>query len=490
MLSGGSAAAEAPVPEEQSSTQLVNKVANGTASHAIPRRRPGEPYPLSFSQQRLWFLDQLAPGDSTYNIPYAMTIRGPLDVLSLQRALDAIVGRHEILRTTFDDVGGMPVPVVANSWKVELKQIDLSSLPQAERGEKAKSILKKEASRGFNLARDLMLRGVLIRLDAEQYIFLHVSHHIAWEFRSTAVMYSELAPLYDHFLTGAKLNLPELPIQYGDFALWQRRFLQGEMLQRLAEYWKGQLKNTPNELHLPSDIPRSRVSTRRGKRYPMVLSGEVLEAAKNLSLQSGVTPFMSLFGAFNIFLYCYTGQDDLCVGSPIARRRRDEIENLIGFFVNTLVLRTDVSGNPTFRQLLGRVSRVVLGAIAHADLPFDKLVEILRPPRTAGRMPLFQVNFRAVKEPVPTLPLRGLDTSPPEWIDNETSKFDLSLELVATGGAAGFFEYSSDLFRQETIAQMAVDFEAILRALIRQPDVPVRELEVVRGIRQRFGHHG
>lgn len=466
--------------------QVANKVTNGAVDYAIRRRGPSDPCPLSYSQQRLWFLDQLSPADPTYNIPYAMTIEGPLQVSALQRALDAVLGRHEILRTTFDNVDGTPVPVVVDPWRVALKQFDLRALPEGDREQKLKLLLKKEATRGFNLTRDLMLRGVLIRLADEKYVFLHVSHHIAWEFRSTALMYSDLSKFYDHFAAGKTLDLPELPIQFADFALWQRQFLQGDMLARLAEYWKEQLRGAPTDLHLPVDCPRPALLTRRGKRYPMVLSGDLLDAAKTLSLRSGVTPFMSLFGAFNVFLYCCTGQDDICVGSPIARRRREEIESMIGFFVNTLVLRTDVSGRPTFRELLGRVSRVVLGAIAHADLPFDKLVEILRPPRTTGRMPLFQVNFRAVKEPVPALRLQGLAVSAPEWIDNETSKFDLSLELVATGGAAGFFEYSTELFSDQTIAQMAVDYEALLRNLVNQPDVPLMELQVVRDIRARI----
>ncbi len=459
---------------------------NGAAGYAIRKRRPSDPCPLSFSQQRLWFLDQLSPADPTYNIPYAMTILGALDVTALQQSLDAIVGRHEVLRTAIEDVDGKPAPVVADHWRVELQQLELRSLVEDERQRKAKLLLKKEASRGFNLARDLVLRAVLMRLEEHKYIFLHVSHHVAWEFRSTALMYSELAEFYEHFSSGKKLHLPELPIQFSDFALWQRQLLQGEMLERLREYWKGRLGGAPTELHLPTDFPRPAVPSRHGKRYPMVLSGDLLEAAKVLSWQSGVTPFMSLFAAFNVFLYCCTGQEDICVGSPIARRRREEIEPMIGFFVNTQVLRSDLSGNPTFRQLLGRVSRVVLGAIAHADLPFDKLVEILRPPRTAGRMPLFQVNFRAVKEPVPALQLRGLEVSPPEWIDNESSKFDLSLELVATGGAAGFFEYSTELFKEETIAQMATDLETLLRGLVSHPDISLMELDVVRKVRVRF----
>lgn len=471
--------------EQQGSVQLA-KVMTGSPTYAIQRRTAGDPCPLSFSQQRLWFLDQLAPADSTYNIPYRMTIDGHLNVEALQKALNAVIVRHEVLRTNFKNIDGTPVPLLSDSCCVPLRQVDLTALPEQEREKRANLLIREEASRGFNLARDCMLRGLLICVAEDRHIFLHVSHHIAWEFRSTALLYAELEQLYAEFATGTIANLPELPIQFSDFALWQRQFLQGDMLARMSLYWKQQLAGTSGDLMLPIDFPRPAVPTRRGQRYPVVLSDKLLETARNLSLSSGVTPFTSLFGAFSLLIHCYTGQDDISVGSPIARRRRDEIEPLIGFFVNTLVLRAQLSGTPTFRELLGRLSRVILGAIAHADLPFDKLVEILRPPRKTGRMPLFQVNFRVVKAPVPTLNLRGLRVSAPEWVDNHTSKFDFSLELVATGGAAGFFEYSTELFRPETIVQMAVDFETLLRALTSEPDTPFPQLKAVREIRARI----
>lgn len=458
----------------------------GAPAYAIPRRTATDPSPLSFSQQRLWFLDQLAPADPTYNIPYAMTIDGDLNAAALQKALNAIVTRHEVLRTNFKNVDGTPVIVLSDRCCVPCRKEDLTTFPEQERETSANKLIREEACRGFNLAQDCMLRGLLIRVADRRHIFLHVSHHIAWEFRSTALFYAELEQLYAEFATGTVASLPELPIQFSDFALWQRRFLQGDMLERMSAYWKQQLTASMGDLLLPIDFPRPAAPTRRGRRYPMVLSEELLEAARTVSLRSGVTPFTSLLAAFSIFLYCYTGQDDISVGSPIARRRRDEIEPLIGFFVNTLVLRVPLSGNPSFRELLARLSRVILGAIAHADLPFDKLVEILRPPRRTGRMPLFQVNFRVVKAPVPVLRLRGLQVSPPEWVDNETSKFDLSLELIATGGAAGFFEYSTELFRRETIEQMARDFEMLLRTLIAEPDTPFSQMPVVREIRARI----
>lgn len=455
-------------------------------AHPVARQRVSGAYPLSFSQQRLWFLDQLSRADPTYNIPYAMTICGPLDIPSLQKSLDAVVERHEVLRTTFTDCDGTPSPVIATEWRLELKQFDLRRFSQEERETKCRLLLKREAYRGFDLARDLMLRGVLIRLQEDNWVFLHVSHHIAWEFRSTALMYAEVAQLYDHFSAGKSLSLPELPMQFADFAIWQRQFLQGETLEMLGAYWRKQLSGAPANLDLPTDFPRPEAPSRRGARYPVVLSRELLDDVIALSRTSGVTPFMSLLGAFNVFLYCCTGQLDICVGSPIVRRRSADIEGMIGFFVNTLVLRCDLSGNLTFRQLLRKISRVVLGAVAHADLPFDKLVEMIRPPRSAGRMPLFQVNFRAIKEPAPTLRLNGLHVSAPQWIDNGTSKFDLSLELVATPTAAGFFEYSTELFKKETIVGMESAFQALLRELVRFPDLPFTQLAEVTRICPRL----
>ena len=448
------------------------------------RRQPDDPRPISFTQRRLWYLDQLTPGSGVYNVPYVARISGPLNIDALQKAFHVLVGRHEVLRSVFLAPGGNPTPVVLKKWAFELKQTDLRHLPQPEREAEAQRLVNQEAARPFNLARDLLLRAALFRVADDEWVFLHVAHHIATEFGSTEIMYQELTPLYEGFVSGQPVTLPEPAIQYSDFALWQNRYLQGERLERLTAYWKQQLTGA-EQLTLPTDKPRPALSSLRGTRYPMVLELDAINAIAALSKASGTTPFRGTCAAFNVFLHCYSGQNDISVGSPVAPRKRPGMEGAIGFFVNTLVLRSDLSGNPTFRELMKRVDQVVQGAVEHADLTFDRLVEALRPPREAGRMPLFQVNFRVVKASVPALTLKGLEITPPKYVNNGTAKFDLAMELEAATGQGGFFEYSTDLFKEATIAQMAVDFAAVLRALIAQPDIPFSEVSVVREVSQR-----
>jgi Condensation domain len=474
------------VPSSQGGTQRANQLTDSAVGYAIRRRDLSDPCPVSFSQHRLWFLDQLTPGTGVYNIPYVMRIHGPLNAEALHKSLHVVVGRHEVLRTVFLAPGGQPTPVVLQKWAVELKQFDLRHLPESEREAEADRLVTQEAARPVNLARDLMLRAALIRLAEDEWLFQHVTHHIAAEFGSTEIIYRELSPLYEGFLTNHPVTLPEPPIQYSDFALWQNRYLKGDRLEELVAYWKQQLTGAA-QLNLPTDKPRPAIPSLRGTRYPMVLSVDQLKAIIDLSKTSGTTPFRGTCAAFNVFLHCYCGQDDISVGSPVSSRKSPGMTGAMGFFANTLVLRTNVSDNPTFRELMKRVDKVVQGAIDHADLTFDKLVEALRPPREAGRMPLFQVNFRILKAPVPALQLKGLSITPPRYVNNGTAKFDLSLELEAATGKEGFFEYSTDLFEESTIAQMAIDLEALLRCLVRQPDVPLMKLDVVREIQARVG---
>jgi hypothetical protein len=450
----------------------------------LGRRQPDDPRLISFTQRRLWYLDQLTPSSGVYNVPYVVRISGSLNVEAFRQALNALVGRHEVLRTVFLAPGGNPVPVVLKKWNVEFKQFDLQHLQAAEQQAEAERIVTQESARPFNFARDLMLRAALIQLAKDEFLLVHVAHHIATEFGSTAIMYQELTPLYEGFVSGNPASLAEPRIQYSDFALWQNRYLQGQRLAELINYWKHQLTGAA-QLDLPTDRPRPAVSTLRGTRYPMPLSRPQLQGIADLSLASGTTPFRGTAAAFNVFLHCWSQQDDVSIGSPVSPKSNRRVEGAIGFFVNTLVLRSDLSGDPTFRALMRRVDKVVQGAINHADLTFDKLVEALRPPREAARMPLFQVNFRILKAPVPALELKGLTVSPPKFVDTGTAKFDLALELEAATGQGGFFEYSTDLFDQSTLAQMAKDFEAVLMALMAEPDRPLSQLAVVRDISQR-----
>ncbi len=454
------------------------------AEPVLERRKPDEPRLISFTQRRLWYLDQLTPGTGVYNVPYVVRIHGTLNVEAFHQALNALVARHEVLRTVFLAPGGNPVPVVLKKWNVELKQYDLRHLQGTEQDTEADRIVKHESSRPFNFSRDLMLRAALIRLAEDEYLLVHVAHHIATEFGSTQLMYQELSPLYEGLVSGRPAILPEPHIQYSDFALWQSRYLQGERLEELVAYWKRQLTGAA-QLNLPTDRPRPPLASLRGTRYPMKLSREQLQAITDLSLASGTTPFRGTCAAFNVFLHCWSGQDDISIGSPVSPKSSRRLEGAIGFFVNTLVLRSDLSGDPTFRELMKRVGDVVRGAIEHADLTFDKLVEALKPPREAGRMPLFQVNFRILKAPVPALELKGLAITPPKFVDTGTAKFDLALELEAATGQNGFFEYSTDLFDQSTIAQMAKDFEAILMGLMAEPDVPISQVAAVRDVTGR-----
>lgn len=451
----------------------------------LSRRQPSDPRPISFTQRRLWYLDQLTPGSGVYNVPYVARIKGPLSPEALHKAFHAVVGRHEVLRSVFLAPGGNPTPVQLKKWNFELKQNDLRQIPQPDREAEAQRLVNQEASRPFNLARDPMLRAALFQVADDEWVFLHVAHHIATEFGSTEIMYRELAPLYQGFIKGQAVILPEPAIQYSDFALWQNRYLQGQRLERLTAYWKQQLSGA-EQLMLPTDKPRPALSSLRGSRYPMVLEMDAINGIAALSKASGTTPFRGTCAAFNIFLNCYSGQTDISVGSPVAPRKRPGMEGAIGFFVNTLVLRSDLSGNPTFRELMKRVDKVVQGAVDNADLTFDKLVEALRPPREAGRMPLFQVNFRVVKASVPPLQLEGLEITPPKYVNNGTAKFDLAMELEAATGQGGFFEYSTDLFAEATIAQMALDFAAVLRALIAQPDIPFSQVAAVREVSLRI----
>lgn len=448
----------------------------------IPRRTPQDPRVLSFAQQQLWLVDQLSPGSSAYNVPYPVRIRGFLNVDALRRAMNSIIARHEVLRTLFVNFKGQPLPVVTKQCAVELKSVDLRTVPEGDRDQHLLHVLKAEAGRPFDLARDLKLRGAVYRLDEQEYVFLHVSHHISWDLRSKAIFYEELSALYGAYCDGKLLELPELPIQYADYALWQRRRLQGEALEKLANYWKQQLAGAPPKLDLPADRPRPPLQTLRGAKYPLALSEELLEFAKRISRQSGVTLYMLLLAVFKVFLLCYTGESDISVGSPFAGRSK-ETNSIIGMFINTLVLRTKVSFELTFRELMSRIRETTLGAIAHQELPFEKIVEAVRPPRDPSRNSLFQVNFRVQSGTVVPLNLPGLMTECLDLVDNDAAKFDLALELNSSPESRGYFEYNTDLFNQATIAAMADNFFALYSALLSHPDQPLASLETIRRIR-------
>ena len=357
--------------------------------------------------------------------------------------------------------------------------MDLSSIPDVERESEALRLANEEARRPFDLSRGPLLRVTLLRLAEQAHVLLLTLHHIVSDGWSMGVLFREFSALYDAFSTGKPSPLAELPLQYPDFAVWQRKWLQGEVLEGQLSYWKNQLADAPAVLDLPSDRPRPPIQTYRGTKQSLVLSGELTEALKTLSRQQSVTLFMTLLAAFQTLLYRYTQRDDIIVGSPIAGRNRTEIEGLIGFFVNTLLLRADLSGDPSFRELLGRVRKVALDAYAHQDLPFEKLVEELHPQRNFSHSPLFQVLFAFQNVPMTELRLKGLTVNSLQ-ADRETATFDLSLVMVEEAKSLkGTFEYDTDLFDGATISRMIGHFKTLLESIVADPGTPISRLALL-----------
>jgi amino acid adenylation domain-containing protein len=444
----------------------------------IPRIVNRDSVPLSFAQQRLWFLDQLEPDNPLYNVPTALRLSGKLNVELLRRSLDAIVARHEALRTTFVPLDGSPVQVIGAYRRVELTVIDLAHGPASEREAELRLALTEESRRPFNLSADLMVRATLARLDGDEHVLLLVTHHIASDGWSREVLFHELAVLYGAFAAGKPDPLPQLSIQYADFAVWQRERLQGKILEAQLSYWKQQLSAVP-VLELPTDRPRPPVQTYHGARRSSALPASLISSLKELGRKEQVTLYMTTLAAFQTLLYRYSGQADVPVGSPIAGRSYVETEGLIGFFVNTLVLRSDLSGDPTFSELLARVRKVALESYAHQELPFEKLVEALRPDRDPSRSPLFQVMFVLQNIPRASRELTGLTVTPLE-VDSGTAKFDLTLSMAETAGSLrASFEYNTDLFEQTTIDRMLGHFQTLLEGIVANPDQRLSELPLL-----------
>ena len=448
-----------------------------TTPPLVPAPRDAQ-LPLSFSQQRMWLLDQLEPDTPTYNISNALRLSGTLEVEALKRSIEEIVSRHEALRTTFAAVDGEPVQVISPAMDTRLPVEDLSGQPKAEREAEAKRLALEEKRRPFDLERGPLVRTKLVRLDQEEHVLLVTMHHVVSDGWSLGVFWRELGALYEAFSRGESSPLAELSIQYADYALWQRRWLTGEVLEEQLGYWKEQLAELP-VLELPTDQPRPTVQTHRGARRSLTLPESLTEALKELSRQEGTTLFMVLLGAFQALLARYSGQDDIAVGSPIAGRTRSEIEELIGFFVNTLVLRTDLSGDPSFREVLSRVREVALGAYDHQDLPFEKLVEELQPERDLSRVPLSQVFFALQNVPREALKLPNLALER-QNVEGGTVKFDLSLFMFEEDqGLKGRLVYNADLFDDTTIERMLGHLQALLRCIVENPDQRLSELPLL-----------
>ncbi|MET0648994.1 MAG: amino acid adenylation domain-containing protein, partial [Pyrinomonadaceae bacterium] len=450
-----------------------------SAPPEIERVPRGGPLPLSFAQQRLWFLDQLDPGSALYNVPTVLRLAGPLDVAAFEKSLGEVVRRHEILRTTFAMRDGSPVQVIAPPGPWNLPVEDLREVPAASRQAAVERATIEEMRRPFDLTRGPLLRALLLRVGDVEHVLVFTVHHMVSDDWSKGVLVREATALYEAFLKGEPSPLAEPPIQYADFAQWHRRRMSGALLESQLDYWRRQLRGELPVLNLPTDHKRPASPDHRGAHVPFRLSASLTDALKELSRREGATLFMTLLAGFKCLLHRYADQEDILVGTPIANRTRAEIEDLIGFFVNTLVLRTDLSGDPTFRELLGRVREVTLGAYAHQDLPFEKLVEELQLSRDGGRTPLLQVVFTLQNAPVPPLALAGL-TLTPQPVETGTAKFDLVLNVAETEqGLAGWLEYRCDLFERETIERLAAHFETLLGAAAADPARRLSELPLL-----------
>ncbi|MBD2773823.1 amino acid adenylation domain-containing protein [Iningainema tapete] len=433
--------------------------------------------PLSFAQERIWFLSQLEQNNPFYNELEALRLLGSLNVVALQQSLNKIIQRHEALRTNFTTVDEQPVQVIADSLTLTVPVVDLGELPESDREIACQQLATSQAQRPFDLVSDPLIQATLVKLTQVEHVLLLKIHHIVWDGWSMDVFVQELAAFYSAG-NDLSLELPELPIQYTDFAVWQRQWLQGEVLSSHLAYWKQQLEGAPALLELPTDRVRTATQTFRGARQTVALGFELTEALKSLSQRQSVTLFMTLLAAFQVLLSRYTGQTDICVGTAHANRDRPEINTLIGFFVNTLVLRTDLSGNPSFTQLLAKVRDVALGAYTHKDVPFEKLVEELQPERDLSYTPLVQVML-VLNEPIPQVHMAGLTVSSLA-IETATAKFDLILSLQNTNqGIIGQWEYNTHLFDADTIKRMAGHFQTLLEAIVADPNQPMRELPLL-----------
>src|SRR5829696_8124404 len=454
--------------------RLLKKEKLGASrSIAVSRRREAASYPLSFAQYRLWFLHQLEPQSVAYNLPVAIRLKGRLDVQSLERALSELVRRHEPLRTRFAVEAEQPVQVISSETNFSVAHIAAATEAEVTR------FIEKEGNQPFDLQAGSLFRASLLRVDAEEHVLVLLMHHIISDGWSAGVLFRELGTLYAAYAAGEESPLQELPVQYADYAVWQREYLSGEVLNAQVEYWRERLTGAAPVLELPADRVRPAVQSYRGAAARFEVSREVSEGLKELAHAEGVTLFMTLLAAFKVLLYRYTGQEDIVVGSPIAGRTRAEVENLIGFFVNTLVLRTDLSGGPSFRELLGRVRETALGAYAHQDVPFEKLVEELQPERDLSHTPLFQVLFVLQNASLDQLHLEGLELHPLE-VNSEKAKFDLTFTVVEeSDGLRAILRYNTDLFEAATIERMMDHFQVLLEGILINPEKSVSQLPLL-----------
>jgi amino acid adenylation domain-containing protein len=452
-----------------------------TSPRTIVPRGTDAPPQISYAQERLWFLDQLNQGSAVYNVPLAVRLSSPIEPVVLERSVNEIVRRHAALRTTFTTVDGRPFASIAPQLEVNLQFHDLTLRPVDERDSLAQRLLHDESASPFDLANGPLIRATLVRLNEEHHIFLVVMHHIVSDGWSLVLFFKELTSIYDAFSRGEKSPLADLAVQYSDYAVWQREWLQGAVLEKQLSYWTKRLAGELPVLELPTDRPRPAVQTFNGAREWLVLSEQSTEAILALAQREGATPFMLLLAAFKVLLHRYSSQEDIVVGSPIANRPQTETESMIGFFLNNLALRTDLSGEPGFRELLSRVKKTALGAYAHQDVPFEKLIDAVKPARDVSRTPIFQVYFNLFNFGA-EISLPGSDKTVSfveawEQSDEELSKFDLTLYAGLQGRQLKLaFVFNRDLFDAETVALMLAHFRTLLENIVADPERSISDL--------------
>lgn len=461
--------------------RLMQKNRRARTTQSIERRADRTSAPLSYNQQGLWVLNQLMPGESLYHSPTAARLTGPLNVEALIKTLQTIVARHDGLRTIFKIVDGVPLQVV-QEFTLDVPLIDLSAKSEAERDEEALRILRHEARRPFDLSQGPLIRAVVLRMEEQEHVLLVTMHHIVTDGWSIGLFHRELSALYEALASGKPSPFSELPVQYGDYSVWQREWFDGEVYESQLAYWKQQFATLPPALELPTDHTRPNVQAYRafrGAQQTLTLPAELTKRLKQVCQKENVTLFMILMAAYQVLLHRYTGEEDIVVGTPIAGRHMPETEELIGLFINTLAMRTDLSGDPTFRQLLERVKQTALGAYAHQDLPFERLVKELQPERTLAHNPLFQVMSVLQSEEILPLQLPGLKTEHFR-VDNIMANFDLTFDAVERGDELDcLFESNADLFENETIARMLTHFRTLLESIVENPGYRISELPML-----------
>ncbi|MFA5921357.1 MAG: amino acid adenylation domain-containing protein [Methylococcaceae bacterium] len=459
--------------------QLQGKLTRLPVSSLPFIKRSADEAPLSFAQQRLWFFNQLEPESAFYNLCSVLRITGPLDVLVLEKSINHVIRRHEILRTCFTKVDGKPFQLISQDFSLKIAKIDLTDLYETEQHEMLDRVILEEVKAPFDLTKLPLLRVSLLCLNEQEYVLLLTMHHIISDGWSQGIFIHECSAFYKALTTGVSIQLPELPIQYADFAHWQRNSINEDSIKKQLAYWKQQLQGAPSVLELPSDRPRPAVQSYRGAGYFFTLEEHQVSRLNELGREYEATPFMILLAVFSVLLSRYSGQIDLCIGTPIANRNRIEVEKLIGFFVNTLVLRIDLSKKPTFTELLKRVREQTLSAQTHQDLAFEILVDELQPKRDLSRNPLFQVMFAFQNATSEELALPGLQISKMQ-VETQTALFDLSLDAANLDGGLGFsFEYNIDLFDKKTIIRMGEHFQMLVTSIIANPEQPIAELPLL-----------